>query len=100
MKDRSSLPDFLRPLFWDTDFDRLRTPGHEPYIIERVLEYGDDPSIRWLVHAFDRRAIADIVRQSRVLSPNTANLWALVLDIPREEVRCFSKRFRITSNVF
>ncbi|MFN3763486.1 MAG: DUF6922 domain-containing protein, partial [Anaerolineae bacterium] len=35
------LPEFLRPLFWDVNFDRLRIPGHERYIIERILELGD-----------------------------------------------------------
>ncbi len=100
MSEQCPLPDFLRPIFWDTDFGQLRVPGHESYIIERVLEYGDDQAIRWLTRTFGLQAIADIVRQSRVLSPNTANLWALVLNIPHEEVRCFSERFRITSNVF
>lgn len=94
------LPHFLRPIFWDTDFDRLEVSGHERYIIERVLEYGDDQAIRWLWRTFGPHAIANVVRQSRAISPNTANLWALMLDIPAEEVQCFSKRFRITSNVF
>jgi len=94
------LPEFLRPLFWDTDFDRLRVPGHERYIIERVLEYGDDPAIRWLWRTFGHIAIADIVRRSRKLSRNTATLWALVLDIPHEQVRCLSRRFQLTSSVF
>ena len=86
-----SLPAFLRPIFWDTDFDRLRVHGHERYVIERILEYGDDQAIRWLRRTFDAEVIADAVRRSRLISPNTANLWALVLNIPREEIRCFSK---------
>jgi len=94
------LPEFLRPLFWDTDFDRLRVPGHERYIIERVLEYGDDAAVHWLWHTFGADAIADAVRRSRTISRSTANLWSLLLDIPREEIRCFSKRFRITSRAF
>ncbi len=94
------LPEFLRPLFWDTDFDRLRLPGYEQYVIERVLEYGNDEAIRWLWHTIGPSAIADVVRRSRAISPNTANLWALVLDIPREEIRCFSRHFRTTSKSF
>lgn len=94
------LPEFLRPLFWDTDFDQLRVPGHERYIIERVLEYGDDPAIRWLWRTFDPVAIAGVVRQSRKLSRNTATLWVLILDIPRKQVRCLSRHFQLTSGVF
>ncbi|MFQ6015285.1 MAG: hypothetical protein ACE5NP_07570 [Anaerolineae bacterium] len=84
------LPDFLRPYFWEIDFDRLRLPGRERYIIERLLEYGDDDAIRWLRTTFSTETIAAVVRHSRQLSPNTANLWALVLNIPKEEIACFS----------
>jgi hypothetical protein len=92
------LPEFLRSFFWDVDFERLRVEGHERYIIERVLEYGDDRSIRWLWRTFGPSAVARVVRRSRRISPNTANLWALVLDIPRGQIRCFSKHFQVTSS--
>lgn len=42
----TELPEFLRPLFWDTNFDRLRIAGHEQYIIKRMLEFGDLPEVR------------------------------------------------------
>lgn len=100
MEPSTRLPEFLRPIFWDTDFDRLEVAGHERYIVERVLEFGDDAAIRWLWRTFGPNTIADVVRQSRALSPNTANLWALVLDIPDEEVQCFSKHCRSTSGIF
>jgi hypothetical protein len=84
------LPDFLEPCFWEVDFTQLRLPEREVYVIERVLEYGDDRSVRWLKETFAPKTIASVVRRSRRLSPNTANLWALVLGIPREQVRCLS----------
>ncbi len=98
--EEGRLPEFLRPLFWEVDFDRLRIPGHERYIIERILELGDDAAVRWAWHTFGPEAIAQTVRRSRAISPNTANLWAHILGIPRRSIRCFSKRFRITSRVF
>ena len=101
MTDQSApLPEFLRPLFWEVDFDQLRVRGHERYIIERVLEYGDDQAIRGLYHTFGPYAIADVVRRSRKISRNTATLWALVLGIPREQVQCLSKRYRLTPGIF
>jgi len=84
------LPDFLKPYFWEVDFARLRLPQRQTYVIERVLEYGDDQAICWLKETFPPETIANVVRRSSGLSPNTANLWALVLDIPKEEIRCFS----------
>lgn len=87
----SPLPDFLKPYFWEIDFSRLRLPQRQTYVIERVLEYGDDQAIHWLKQTFSPETIADVVRNSRRISSNTANLWALVLDIPKEQIRCFSK---------
>jgi hypothetical protein len=98
--DEAPLPEFLRPLFWEVDFDRLRVSRREQYVIERVLEYGDDQAIRWLLHACSPRAIADVVQRSRKISRNTATLWALVLGIPREEIKCLSKRYRLIAGTF
>ena len=89
----SKLPDFLQPYFWEVDFTQLRLPDREVYVIERVLEYGDDRAIRWLKETFLPEKLADVVRRSRRLSPNTANLWSLVLDIPQDQVRCLSIPF-------
>lgn len=84
------LPKFLRPLFWDTDFDCLRVPGHESYIIERVLEYGDVPGVRWMMRRFSREQIVQVLRQSRRLSLKSAHFWSFILDVPTKEVRCLS----------
>ena len=88
------LPECLRSLFWDTDFDRLRVPGHERYIIERVLEYGDVPEVRWMMGRFSRQQIAQVLRQSRRLSRKSADFWAFILNVPSEEVPCSSASFR------
>lgn len=84
------LPAFLEPFFWEVEFARVRLPDRETYVIERLLEYGDDRAIRWLKTRFSPETIARVVRRSRGLSRNTANLWGLILDIPRSEIACFS----------
>ena len=84
------LPAFLEPFFWEIDFARLRPSEREDYIIERLLEYGDDRAIHWLKATFSPEAIRRVVCRSRCLSRNTANLWGLMLNIPREEMVCFS----------
>ena len=61
------------------------------YIVERIIEFGDDRAISWLGKAFKPEEIAEVVKSSRRISPNTANLWSLVLDIPKEEITCLSK---------
>jgi hypothetical protein len=89
MKD-NPLPEFLRSLFWDTDFDRLRVEGHERYVIERVLEYGDTPAARWMTRRFTREQIAETLRNSRQINRKSARFWAAMLEVPDGEVRCLS----------
>ncbi len=93
-KTDDPLPECLRSLFWDTDFDRLRVPGHERYIIERVLEYGDVPEVRWMKRRFSRQQIAQVLCQSRRLSRKSADFWSFILNVPTEEVQCSSAFLR------
>lgn len=85
------IPRYLKPYFWDSDFASINARRHSKYVIERVLEYGDDRAIRWLRKHYTPAQIGKVVRSSRVLAPNTANLWSLLLSIPRSEIQCFSK---------
>jgi hypothetical protein len=94
MKDKNienkKLPDFLKPLFWDIDFNKLQIDKYDHYIIERIIEYGDDKSIIWMRRNYSPEKIKLTVKNSRCISPNTANLWALVLNISKDEIRCLS----------
>lgn len=99
-KKKQQLPRFLKPYFWETDLARVHPQRHAFYLIERVIEYGDDRAIHWLKTNFTPAQIARVVRTSRAISPNTANLWALILGIPRSKVKCFSKPSRLPRSAF
>ena len=90
MNEDQRLPNFLRPLCWEVDFTEVQLKNHKRYVIERVLEYGDDQAIIWLRRNADPKDIAEVVKSSRAISPNTAALWALILDISNEEIACLS----------
>ena len=78
-------------MLWDVDLSSIDLKRHEKFVIERVLEFGDDKSITWLRKKFQTTSIADVVRSSRRISPNTANLWALVLGIPKKNIECLKR---------
>ncbi|MBM4080068.1 MAG: hypothetical protein FJ278_10245 [Planctomycetes bacterium] len=94
------LPAFLKPFFWESDLRQVNRRQHEFYIIERLIEHGDDRAIRWLRRNCPPARIAEVVRASRAISPNTANLWALLLDIPRGDIRCFSEPSLLPHSAF
>ena len=45
---KHSLPDRLRPFFWDYDFDALNWGEDRDLIIKRILASGDWNAITWL----------------------------------------------------
>lgn len=88
------LPKELHRYFWDTDPMKVDLRRHRRFIIERLLEFGDEEAIRWVRRTFGDDAIGEVVRKSRRLSKRTANFWRLILGIPKEQVACLSKRSR------
>lgn len=80
------LPETVRSLFWDVDVTTFDPAAYPDYTIERVLELGDEAAFEWLRSMFDVDTIAGTLRRSRRLSPRSANFWALLLGVPRQEV--------------
>jgi hypothetical protein len=74
--------DSFRPrgsLFWDVDPKTIDVKKHATYIIERVLEFGRDPEVRWVWRSYEPALLKKVVKNSRVLSPKTRSLWTLLL---------------------
>jgi hypothetical protein len=94
------LPTDLHRYFWDVDATRLNVRRYRQFVIERLLEFGDVEAIRWTRRTFGDETIKDVVGRSRRLSRRTANFWRLILDIPKEQVACLSKRSTKRQKVF
>ena len=66
-------------LFWDVDPEIIDPKKHARYIIERILEFGKDDELRWLVHYYPPKVIKDTLRKSRgVFHKKTKTLWEIV----------------------
>jgi hypothetical protein len=100
IRNSAALPRYLKPFFWESPLARIHPRRHWFYIIERLIEYGDDRAIHWLKRRYSPEEIAEVVRASRAISRNTANLWALILKIPRGKIRCFSERSLLPHGAF
>ncbi len=70
---------FRQSLFWDTNPDNIDLKKNAQYVIERVLDHGNDMEVRWLRNFYDLSIIKKIVIKSRSLRPETKNLWTLLL---------------------
>lgn len=70
---------FRQTLFWDTNPKNIDTKKNAQYIIERVLDFGNDKEVRWLYNYYDKSLLQKVVTKSRSLMPETKNLWAMIL---------------------
>ena len=89
-----TVPVFLRKYFWEIDFKKFNPFSYPQYVISRVLEYGDEKTLRWLFKNFSIRQIKNTLCKSRNLSVKSANFWALYLGVNKKEVKCLSRQFR------
>jgi len=80
------IPRYLRPLFWDTNVENLDPTEFPTYTIGRVLEFGDRDGIAWLKNIFTEAQIVSVIRTERRLSRRSATFWALIYDVPYDQV--------------
>lgn len=72
--------EHLRPFFWDSDPSKINLEKNSPYIIERVLELGDEKAVHWLFKEFSLTEIKSTLHQSRRISEKSRSYWLIVLD--------------------
>lgn len=82
------LPEFLRPYFWDVDFDKMDPDKHPNFVIARVLDWGETGAVEWLKKRYPKQLIADTLMHYRDLSKRSGNFWSLILDINPYQVAC------------
>lgn len=92
------LPVSAKKYFWDINADKLDVSKHSRFVIERLLEYGDFPELRWLFQNYSRQKITGVLKNSRSLSLRSANYWSHILNVPKRDIRCLKKRFQTTQN--
>ena len=64
------------------------------FIIERILEEGDEKAAGWMRDNLDIAQIKDVLYNSKNLSPRSANYWQLIFNLKREKILCLRKSFQ------
>ncbi|MBI5221941.1 MAG: hypothetical protein HY980_00365 [Candidatus Magasanikbacteria bacterium] len=70
---------FRQALFWDTDPKKIDPQKHAKYIIERILDFGNDSEVKWLYQKYPKSLLRQTIFKSRCLRHETKNLWKLLL---------------------
>lgn len=86
------LPKFLKKYFWDVDFDAMDAQKSRVNVLIRLLNYGDEKAVQWMSRNFSKDEQAEALRSCRDFSLKSANFWALILAVPKEQVLCLKMR--------
>lgn len=76
-------PD-LSSVLWDVDPGRVDEDAHARFLIERILEAGDDAQVRWMLARYPREQVARVAGTSRGLSRKSARAWQTLLEALEE----------------
>lgn len=90
---KAQLPEYLRPYFWDVNFDLLNFKKSKTFILKRVLDRGDIRALGWMRRNYTNQEIEKLILTTRDISPKTANFWALFLGIDKRKVVCLQKPY-------
>jgi len=90
-------PHELDVFFWDVNPRTFEPLSYPLYTLARLLEFGDERAVAWMIQAFSSDQIREVVRSESRLTRRSANFWALVYGIPMGEVAALSGDGRLAS---
>ncbi len=93
------IPKFLKKHFWDVDISKVDKKKNAQFVIERILDYGDKKEVEWMKKNYDLDQIKNVVRNSRRLSLRSANYWAVIFDLKRDEVLYLKRYYQKKPNL-
>ncbi len=70
---------FRQALFWDVNPKNIDPHKNALYVIERILDLGNDDEVRWVRKFYDVSLIKQVVNNPRRLMPRTKKLWTIML---------------------
>jgi len=88
------IPEYIKMVLWDVDTEELDLKKHWFFVIERIMDYGNENDVQWMLGTFSKEQLIEVVKKSRNLNRKTANFWVLWFGIDREEIRCFKNTYQ------
>lgn len=70
--------EFRESLFWDVDPKDIDEEKHATYIIERIMDFGNDAEVRWMWRRYSHTLLQKVAESSRTLRPISQGFWQLM----------------------
>ena len=92
MSEKEYIQGFSDYLFWDVDKNSIDPVAHAPYIVQRVLEYGQYKDWKHMLEYYSLSGIVEIAKQLRSLDDKALSFISTVSKTPIEQFRCYTIR--------
>ncbi len=92
MSAKECIQEFTPNLFWDTRLESIDLEANAPYVVQRVLEYGQLGDWQLLVAYYGLDRIGQISTRLRTLEAKALSFVSLVTSIPIESFRCYTSK--------
>ena len=86
-----TLPEYLRPFFWDLEFQKLSVKDASYQIISRLMEHGDESAVRFLFETYGEEEMILVLKKCRSLSKRSRGFWSLFFGL--EDESCTQKQY-------
>lgn len=90
MPNETAIPDTpdFHCLFWDTDIHSVNMEKNKKQVIQRVLNYGNEKTYRWLFQTCQSAQIIDAVKSDKNINRRSAVMIANYFGIAKEDIAC------------
>lgn len=89
MSKQECIQGFSDYIFWDADRRSIDLDRNAPYVIQRVLEYGQIGDWRLLLGYYGLPEIVEVSKKLRTLDPRALSFISTISGIPIDQFRCY-----------
>lgn len=79
-------------IFWDCDRDTISVTDNAPFIIQRVLSYGQIEDWNIIKQTYGLDYIVDKCKKMRVLPPQAVSFLCCLSGAKKEDFRCYTTK--------
>ena len=92
MSKQECIQGFSDYIFWDVDKNTIDLVLNAPFVVQRVLEYGQIGDWKLLLSYYGLAEIVRISRGLRTLEPKALSFISTISGTPLDQFRCYNTR--------
>ncbi|OGZ78202.1 MAG: hypothetical protein A2528_00065 [Candidatus Staskawiczbacteria bacterium RIFOXYD2_FULL_37_9] len=83
-----------KKIFWDVNLENSEIQKNASFIIGRILEYGNENDIKWMLKNFKISQIKKILSTKKNISIKSARYWSSFFDVPKNKILCLKMSYQ------